>query len=114
MEIINPVIWLTFIILGYLIGILAYSWLLAFLAKIMIKSGRIVKFKRIFIYCILGGLIGCLISFFAYTIFKETNITNQYPAYNVKLLQICVFLPIVPIVLFSIMAIYKPIHEEIK
>jgi hypothetical protein len=107
MVIINPIIWLGVLGLIYLIGILLYSGLSTIIINREFNFNKTVTFKRTFTDCILGALIGVIISVIVFNLFKVTDHNGSYPPFNVKLLQACCLLPTVTILFMSIVSFTK-------
>ena len=107
MVIINPIIWLGVLGLIYLIGILLYSGLSTIIINREFNFNKTVTFKRTFTDCILGALIGVIISVIVFNLFKVTDHNGAYPPFNVKLLQACCLLPTVTILFMSIVSFTK-------
>jgi len=106
MVVLSPFIWLTAIGLIYLAGMLLYSWGSALVIKAL-AINETVTFKRTFVYCISGALIGIVISIVVFHLFKATSFNGPYPDFNVKLLQRCCLLPIPAIFLMSLFSFRK-------
>lgn len=107
MVIINPIIWITILGLIYLTGILLYSGVSTIILNREFNFNKTVTFKRTFIDCIFGALIGVIISVIIFNLFKVTDYNGSYPPFNVKLLQVCCLLPTLTILLMSIVSFTK-------
>jgi uncharacterized protein (DUF2062 family) len=114
MVIINPMIWLAILIAIYFAGILIYSFIGSMAVDKLFSLIKIVTFRRAFSDCLLGMVVGVIISVIIFKLFVITEYTGNYPIFNTRLLQVCCLLPAVVVIIVSLFSLRKQIGRSKK
>jgi len=106
-----------FLILIYGTGILIYSLLATFILNKISKRGQI-RFSKTFSYCTIGAVLGTVISFVIFQIYKTEDVVFGQPKYRenlrrqIEFVRLCVLLPIGTILTLSIISFRIQMRKE--